>query len=172
MEPRRRAIRDVIFLIKLHHQANFKVYCEQRAWNLTVLLLVEMMNLILTEGLREDALGKRSPSGSTPKKSRRQKQIERLIHWKAVAEAFLVELLAIQKAVGSINTRYFDDHQVLFEDANGTLDYAINTTEQLVGMFNDTCFEGRLTKLEIDVEKLRKLSDTNLARVMSRQRLA
>ena len=52
----RLAVRDVVFLVKLHLQVNSKVLSDQRAWSLLVAVLAEMQNRILTENILRDVL--------------------------------------------------------------------------------------------------------------------
>lgn len=45
----RRAVKDVVFLLKLHLQVNFKLLSEQRAWSLILAFLTEMQGRIFIE---------------------------------------------------------------------------------------------------------------------------
>jgi len=160
----RRAVRDVVFLIKLHHQANFKVMTDQRSWSLLVAFLAEMLNGILTEHLWQDALKRQPQQGSVPHKIKRKRNVERLQHWKEIGETFLTEVYGFQGAVTFVSTHYFDGHELLFADADQILADIIGTTDQLVGMFNDSCYEQRQRHLDIDLEEIRKRSDLEVAK--------
>ena len=45
----RRAVKDVVFLIKLQHQVNYKVMIDSRTWRLTQALMAEALNNLYHE---------------------------------------------------------------------------------------------------------------------------
>ncbi|MDO8567181.1 MAG: hypothetical protein Q7R57_00530, partial [Dehalococcoidales bacterium] len=92
-----------------------------------------------------------------------KRNIERLQHWKEIGETFLTELYGFQGAVTFIRTHYFDGHELLFPDVGRSLADTIGTTDQLVGMFNDSCCEQGQQHLEIDLEEVRKRSIVKVA---------
>lgn len=153
----RKANRDVVFLIKLHHQVNAKVYAEQRAWSLMVVLVAEMQNRMLTEYLI--ALGR--PKGKTSKADAKPQPG---LDCKEVAEVLLTELYGFEGAIALIRSRYFDGHQVLFPDAEKLLKDLISTSETLVEMWNDTCYEKRQRSRQVSLSEIRERAKNETTR--------
>ena len=158
----RKANRDVVFLVKLHHQANAKVYTEQRAWRLTVRLIAAMQHRLLTKYELRNALsqrkGKSSPAPGLTKRDR-----ESVRNCEEEIKDFLTELYAIQGAIASICDRYFDGHQVLLHDADQFLTQEIEITERLAGLWNDSCADKSIPGKEIDLEKVRRLAEKGVS---------
>ena len=76
--------------------------------------------------------------------------------WKDAAEEFLAELYTFQDAVASISQRYFGSHQVMFPDLVKYLVDVIDSTEKLVGSFNDIFANGTEQHGRIDLENIRR----------------
>lgn len=92
----------------------------------------------LAQRLRERVMlldGLRMNQSDSPKE--KERQVERVMQWKAMAESFLGELYSARHAIGVIGERYFDDCEVLFPDASEQLSNTIGTMEGMVEMFND-----------------------------------
>lgn len=155
----RRAVRDVVFLVKLHLQVNIGVLSDQRAWSLTVAFLAEMQNRLLTEAALRMVLRDRKRLPSRKMQSRDIKSDQKAGEfqlWKNIAETFLGDLYAFLDAVAFISKYYFDGHEILFPDADKCLTDLAKETEILVGMFNDLCIEEEEKSYQIDLEQFRK----------------
>jgi hypothetical protein len=156
----RRAVKDVVFLVKLCNRINFKGYAEQRAWSVMVALLAEMQNRVLTEYLLEYFLNRNKRlARSYPRRTQRERIKELFQNWKNNAETFLNDLYGFQSAVTYIRTHYFDGHEVLFADLNQFVADFIRTSEDLVRMFNDSCTEAMRRDCLMDLDEVRKGSD-------------
>ena len=83
---------------------------------------------MLLDGLRVEQ------DDSTKEKER---QVERVMRWKAMAESFLSELYSARHAIRAISERYFDGCKVLFTGAYEQLKDTIGTMEGMVEIFND-----------------------------------
>ena len=175
-----RSFRDVLFLIRLHRQVNFKVMEEQRAWNVSTAALAGMMQNLLTENSFSDLLGyvrcyiedhsfHTSPHADEDIQcreqllsrlhlwhSQRNLEEELITEWKSVAQGFLIELYGFQDAIAFISKSYFDCHPVLFPDLVQVLTDIVKKSEEMVGMLNDTFREKASKDLIIDLEALHK----------------
>ncbi len=157
----RKANRYVVFLIKLHHQVNAKVYAEQRAWSMMAVLIAEMQNRMLAEYLI--ALGR--PKGKT---SKADVKPQPGLDCKDVAEVLLTELYGVQGAIALISARYFGDHQVLFSDADQSLTDLIATSETLVGLWNDSCSEQKQRSRQVNLKQIKERAKDETARQITR----
>ncbi len=155
------AVRDVQFLFRLHHEANAKLYDEQRAYRaLAGLLGSQLQGLLLRQDLArvvgpavaclaaEDAhpldRGKgtsraaRRGHGAHPEAMDADRTVSAgMGKWRQRVEGFLKELYAVRGAVSLISERYFDGHGSLFRDAKEGLDQTIEGVEALAHAFND-----------------------------------
>ncbi|MFH0941489.1 MAG: hypothetical protein V1823_00455 [Chloroflexota bacterium] len=88
--------------------------------------------------------------------SSRDPEAECARDWKDAAEEFLTELYSFQEAVASISQRYFDREEMLFPDPARSLTYVVESTEKLVGIFNDS-FTGERNQLgRLNLQTLRQ----------------
>ncbi len=81
---------------------------------------------------------------------------ESIRDWKLAAHAVLVELLAYQQAITSIQNSYFEGQQVLFHDVVKDLAEIITIAEGVVDNFNEFFAESMHLCEKIDLEALRQ----------------
>lgn len=161
------AVRDVCFLIKLHHKVNFKVLENQKAWTLMVALLAEMQNRMLTEATFHKVLRDKKIRINREMRIWTRKRDQNAIDfqvWQGATARFLVELYSFRDTAAFINRHYFDGHIILFPDSEPCVADLIEETEKLVGMFNDLCMEEQARRYRIDLEVIQKgISDSSKA---------
>ncbi|MFC1981998.1 hypothetical protein ACFLUN_00785 [Chloroflexota bacterium] len=188
---KRRLVRELLFLIRLHHEVNFNVIENQRVWSLSIAALAGMQQNILTENSFRDLLGyircyiesysyHTSPYTDEDIRhreqllnslrlwhSQRNQEAKLIVDWKNIAQRFLIELYGFQGALASISKRYFDCHQVLFPDLEQVLTDIVKNTEEMVGMLNDTFHNKSGKDSLIDLEELHKVATREAAEQIS-----
>ncbi len=141
----RRAVRDVVFLVRLRNRVNFHAASEQHSRTLMRLVLAERLHSIIKEGMCRD-MGQWQANGD--------REAEMLQDWKQAAETFLIELYVFRDAVTHIEKRYVDGLPLLFPDVARNLAKVVGDTEQLVDLFNGT-FGKMDPNVVVDLEAVR-----------------
>ena len=77
--------------------------------------------------------------------------------WKDTIAGFLIEVYSFHDAAASISQHYFDEHQVLFPDLAKNLSNIMDSTEKLVGIFNDIFSSGTEQHGRMDMENIRRI---------------
>ncbi len=143
-EAVRRGNRDVVFLIKLHHQTNFYFMTEERVWIGAFAYLEAKLRAIVYFGLLREVV---KPKGRVSHEN---------VAWRQIAEAYLTEMYAFRQATKTISQNYFSGEVVFFSDYARGLDELIGGIETLLWGFNEDVVKKPREKMNL--EMLRKNS--------------
>src|SRR5208283_639213 len=141
----RRAERDVVFLMKLHHKVNFYFITEERVWFAAFAALEAKLRAItygnaLRQLVKEIAVERRED-----------------VSWRLIAEAYLTQMYAFRQATAIISRSYFDGEELLFSEYTQSLSELIGYIETLVEAFNEDVAKKPREKMKL--EMLRKNSE-------------
>ena len=140
-----KAQRDVIFLIKLHHQVNFYFLTEERVWTGAIATLEAGLRAIRYRNALKQVV-KRIPA-----------ETGEYTLWKMIAEAYLIQMYAFRQAVATISRNYFDGEELLFKECTQSLNAFFECIEALVEGFN--LIMAKKPKEKMNLKDLQKRSE-------------